>query len=103
MTRKKISRFASELEARQRNTVWPDTLRNNLLVDNFLWKGSPHASTIQRIGLALFGLLFSSPAVLLLRFGCFAPGPILLKIFMFLLAVPWLLIAGRLLRNALQH
>lgn len=41
MTRKKISRFASELEARQRNTVWPDTLRNNLLVDNFLWKGSP--------------------------------------------------------------
>lgn len=93
----------SEIEARQRNTVWPDTLKNGALVDAFLWKGSPDATHTQRIGIAFFGLLFLSPAVLLVRFGCFEPGPALLKTLMFLLALPWLVIGGKLLRNALRH
>jgi len=28
-----------KIEARQRNTVWRDTLRNGALVNAFLWKG----------------------------------------------------------------
>lgn len=67
----------SEIEARQRNTVWPDTLRNGALVDAFVWRGSPNATYIQRIGTALFGLLFLCPAVLLMRFRFFEVGPAL--------------------------
>lgn len=63
------------MEAWQRNTLWPDTLRNGALVDAFLWKGSPNATPIQRIGIALFGLLFLCPAVLLVGFGGFERGP----------------------------
>ena len=64
----------SGIEARQRNIVWPDTLRNGALVDAFLWKGSPDATPTQRIGIALFGFLFLCPAVLLVGFGCFEQG-----------------------------
>ena len=49
-------RSLREIEARQRGTVWPDTLRNGALVDAFLWKGSPKATVIQRIGPGLFEL-----------------------------------------------
>lgn len=81
-----------EIEARQRNTVWPDTLRNGALVDAFVWRGSPNATYIQRIGTALFGLLFLCPAVLLMRFGFFEVGPALFRLLMFLLAFHgWLL------------
>ena len=70
----------SEIETRQRNTVWPDTLRNGSLVDAFVWRGSPNATYIQRIGTALFGLLFLCPAVLLIRFGFFEVGPALFRL-----------------------
>ena len=69
----------SEIEDRQKNTLWPDTLRNSALVDAFLWRGSRNATPIQRIGIFLSGLLFVSPAVLLLRYGVFEPGPTVLK------------------------
>jgi len=45
----------SEIEARQRNTVWPDTLRNGALVDAFVWRGSPNATYIQGAGPSLQG------------------------------------------------
>lgn len=92
-----------EIEARQRNTVWPDTLRNGALVDAFVWRGSPNATYIQRIGTALFGLLFLCPAVLLMRFGFFEVGPALFRLLMFLLALPWMAIGCKLLRNAFRH
>jgi len=47
-----------KLKLRQRNTVWPDTLRNGRNVDAFLWHGSSKASYIQRVGALVFGLLF---------------------------------------------
>lgn len=92
-----------EIGARQRNSVWPDTLRNSALVDAFVWRGSPNPTYVQRIGTALFGLLFMCPAVLLVRLGFFEPGPALVRVFMFLLALPWALIGFRLLRNAVRY
>ena len=50
--------LSEDVRARQRNTVWPDTLRNGLSVDALLWKGSRTATTVQRVGIAIFGLAF---------------------------------------------
>jgi hypothetical protein len=47
-----------DIHGRQRNIVWPDTLRNGRAVDMFLWRGSPDATPVQRIGAWLFGLTF---------------------------------------------
>ena len=47
-----------DVQNRQRNIVWPDTMRNGRLVDALLWRGSSEATMVQRIGIAVFGLLF---------------------------------------------
>jgi hypothetical protein len=94
-------RSFSEIESRQRNTVWPDTLRNGAIVDAFVWKGSPTATAIQRIGIALFGLLFLCPAILIFCFGCLEPGPPLFRVLM--LALPWVAVSCKLMKNALRH
>jgi len=47
-----------EIEAKQRNIVFPDTVRNSRNVDAFLWKGSPDAPLVQRLGAWIFGLFF---------------------------------------------
>jgi hypothetical protein len=52
-----------DVEARQRNTVFPDTLPNGRTIDAFFWKGDPRASLIPRIGLVLFALCFILIAV----------------------------------------
>lgn len=97
------NKLSSDIKARQRNILWPDTLRNGALVDAFAWRGSPNASCIQRIGTALFGLLFLCPAILLMRFGVLEKGPALFRLLMFLLALPWIAIGCKLLRNASWH
>lgn len=51
-------RFVEEIEAKQRNTVWPDTMKNGRSVDEFLWKGSPDAPLVQRMGAWIFGMFF---------------------------------------------
>lgn len=53
-----LHEYIAELEARQRNTVWPDPLRNSRGVDQLLWKGSVDATAVQRIGIAVFGFTF---------------------------------------------
>ena len=58
-------RLVEEIEAKQKNTVWPDTMKNSRSVDEFLWKGSPDAPLIQRMGAWLFGIFF-----LLCGFAC---------------------------------
>jgi hypothetical protein len=95
--------ISDDARSRQRNTVWPDTLRNGRFVDVFLWRGSPDATLVQRIGTTLFGLLFCCPAVVLLRFGFFEPGPAPFRMFMLLLALPWLAFGCKLLHNAFRH
>ena len=47
-----------EVRAKQKNTVWPDAIRNSRSVDAFLWNGSPDAPLVQRIGAWIFGLTF---------------------------------------------
>jgi hypothetical protein len=63
----KQGQFIEEMEARQRNTVWPDTLLNGRSVDEFLWKGSPDAPLVQRIGAWVFGLTFMLLAMALIE------------------------------------
>jgi hypothetical protein len=47
-----------DIEAKQKNTTWPDTMINSRSVDAFLWKGDPNAPLVQRIGAWIFGLTF---------------------------------------------
>jgi hypothetical protein len=56
-------KFIDDITAKQRNVVWPDTLRNGRAVDKFLWNGSPNAPLVQRIGAWIFGLTFSLAGV----------------------------------------
>ena len=48
----------SEIRAKQRNIVFPDTLRNSRGVDEYLWKGSPNATRVQRVASWMFGCFF---------------------------------------------
>ena len=52
------SRMVAEIKDKQRNIVFPDTVRNSRNVDAFLWKGSPDAPLVQRMGAWIIGLFF---------------------------------------------
>jgi hypothetical protein len=54
----KQQRVIEDIKAKQRNFVFPDTLRNSRRVDEFLWKGSPNAPLVQRAAAWMFGLFF---------------------------------------------
>lgn len=53
-----MEKFIDESRARQRNIVFPDTVRNGRSVDAFLWNGSPNPPLIQKIVAWMFGLFF---------------------------------------------
>jgi len=50
--------FIDEIRAKQRNVVFPDTVRNGRSVDAFLWFGSPNPTRVQRMGAWLVGSAF---------------------------------------------
>lgn len=52
-------RFIEDARIRQSNTLWPDAMINSSSVDALLWKGSPKATKVQRVGIAIFGLTFA--------------------------------------------
>ena len=52
-----------DIEARQKAILWEDARRGGVRVDEFLWKGDPHAKPVQRVGLILFALVFLSIAI----------------------------------------
>lgn len=56
-----------EVSRKQRNIVWPDTMVNGRSVDEYLWKGSPDAPLVQRVGAWLFGLTFMLLATALIE------------------------------------
>src|SRR5216684_2671063 len=61
--------FIDDVRDRQKNILWPDTMRNARSVDEYLWKGSENAPLVQRIGAWLFGLsLIGLGLELLIRF-----------------------------------
>jgi hypothetical protein len=55
---KSFEQIRQEVEESQKATIWPDTLRNGIRVDAFLWNGDRNAKLIQRAGLVVFGLTF---------------------------------------------
>jgi len=90
--------FEEEVRARQRNTVWPDPLRNSSSVDRLLWKGSPNATLLQRVGVAIFASAFLIAA---LNFGEMAYRK--QSIFFFFFALFWAVISGRLFLNVFRR
>jgi hypothetical protein len=47
-----------EISRKQGPVTWPDTLETGRRVDEFLWKGDPKATPVQRAGLAIFAVMF---------------------------------------------
>lgn len=47
-----------EFEERQSATTFPEILRAGRSVDEFLWRGDPKATPVQRVGLVIFALMF---------------------------------------------
>lgn len=93
-----LNSYLDEVRDRQRNTVWPDTLRHSRAVDEFLWRGSSTAPLVQRIGALVFALAYvlagaGLGAVLFDRreYGLLPVA-----------ALAWL-IAGRVLMNAVRN
>ena len=53
-----IEKLMDDVESKQHNTTWPETMVNAKAVDELLWKGSRRITKIQRVGVALLGLAF---------------------------------------------
>jgi hypothetical protein len=93
------SKFSDDLQARQRNTVWPDTLRNGRTVDAFLWKGSPDATPVQRVGSAIIGLAFLAMGFTFVFISVYREGSGS-SLFIMLFGLFWILIGCKLFGNA---
>jgi hypothetical protein len=57
-----FEQLRESIEVSQRRTTFPDTLRAGRSVDSLLWHGDPKAPLVQRIGLAIFAVMFLGPA-----------------------------------------
>lgn len=93
-----LEQLRADLDARQRNTQWEDARKGGKSIDSFLWHGDPNAKPVQRAGLVVFAIAFLMFAV------AFASIPFQKDFedgwpFEFLLALCYLLISLRLLRN----
>jgi hypothetical protein len=103
MTRRYLARrfpqqWIAEVRANQRNIVWPDLLVNSRAVDAFLWRGSPNASLVQRIGACLFGLTFFVGGVVLLSLSWSKASPVLA-----LFSLAWVLVGARVITNGVRR
>jgi hypothetical protein len=47
-----------DIHRKQGPTKWPETLEASRSVDEFLWKGDPRATPVQRVGLAVFAVMY---------------------------------------------
>ena len=88
-------KFIEETRARQRNTIWPDPLVNSRGVDELIWNGSPNATIVQRIGVALFGLFDLGAGLVFLSFARKERSLLLVAI-----SIGCLLLGTRVLLNA---
>ena len=87
-----------DIERRQSNTVWPDSMRNAANVDGYLWNGNPKAPTVQRAGAVIFGLMFLVFAAMFVYIAVNVHFPLL---YLFTVALGY--IGFRTLRNAFQR
>src|SRR6266403_713235 len=53
----RLDRFIDGYRWRQRNIVFPDTVRNARFAYVFFWKGTPHPTLVQRIAAWMYGLV----------------------------------------------
>jgi hypothetical protein len=51
-----LDKFIDGVRARQRNIVFPDTVRNERPLFDFFWNGAPDPPMVQRIGAWMAGL-----------------------------------------------
>src|SRR5579875_3491740 len=84
-----------DVEARQRNILPHDQLRNATGVDAFLWRGDPNASRVQRAGMIVFGSFFFVVFVGFLGIAIENHS-----VLWGLMSLVWLVVAARLFRNA---
>ncbi len=47
-----------DIHRKQGPTKWPETLEAGRSVDEFLWKGDTRATPVQRVGLAVFAVMY---------------------------------------------
>jgi hypothetical protein len=86
-----------EVRAKQRNTVWPDTIRNSRSVDAFLWKGSPDAPLVQRIAAWVFGVFFVLCCIAWLD-AAFERRSVIVGV----LSIAWFLVGGKVFLNGFR-
>ena len=98
MKNRSSKQFLDDARARQRNTAWPDTLRNGVSVDALLWKGSRDATTVQRVGIAIFGLALLS-AGLNFAYMSYSRHSAVIAIF----SIPFLLLGLRVFWNTFRR
>lgn len=61
--RDKLQRMMDELEAKQQNILWPQSLKNGRNVNTFLWKGAEKPTASMRLGAFLIGTVYLIAAV----------------------------------------
>jgi hypothetical protein len=61
-SKKELDSYIEDIKDRQRNTVFPDVLRGGRSVDELLFKGSPNAPLVQRIGVMILAILYLGAA-----------------------------------------
>ncbi len=57
-----------EIRAKQKNTVFPDTVRNSSGVDAYFLRGDSKAPLVQRVGAWIFGALFLLAGIVFANF-----------------------------------
>jgi hypothetical protein len=87
-----------DVRARQQNALWPDAMVNSSSVDGLLWKGSPNATKVQRVGIAIWGLAFACIGAV---FEMTASEKH--ELFPILFGLPWLALGARLFLNAFKR
>jgi len=95
--KKEIDSYIGQIEARQRNLIWPDVLRGSRSVDEFLWKGSRDAPLVQRIGAVILAL-----AYVLVALTFVSMTMEFRQWFLSVFAAAMFVIAGWFIRNALR-
>ena len=93
-----LEKFVGEVRAKQKNILWPDTLRNSRSAYLFLWRGSPNPAPVQRVGAWLFGLTFMGAGLMSIR-EARLDGSVLSMAF----AWAWLVLGANTFRNGFRR
>jgi hypothetical protein len=87
-----------DVRASQGNTLWPEAMVNSSSVDALLWKGSPKATKVQRIGIAIWGLTFASLGAFFELLASEKHEP-----FLVFFGLLWLALGAKILLNAFKR